>query len=212
MKYTIIDTPWNTLGKVNCLLDQGIDTVVRYYCHNNSNQHPEKKLGLSEAKELSKMGINIMVVYQNVQNKGVYFSNASGLNAGLDAFHWAKHIIGQPLGTAIYFSIDYDATMSDLNQLIVPYFQGVKKSIKETYEIGAYGSGMVVNELKSRGLINYRWLSESTGFIGTKKALENGDYELRQILTKGNNLCELDCDFNLKRDNDTKIGSFILKN
>ena len=69
---------------------------------------------------------------------------------------------------------------------------------------------MVVKSLKDQDLISYRWLSESTGYSGTKQALQNGQYELYQQLTNNNTVCGLAVDFDVQNPNAPAIGAFTL--
>jgi hypothetical protein len=213
--YHIVDTPWKTTEKIPCLKQNGIQTVIRYYNFVNSKALPQKRLELPEAKALSAAGFQIAVVFQAVQNRRSDFSKDKGVAAGKRAWEIAKKNIGQPNGSTIYFAVDFDASTTDIDGFIVPYFEGVQSAMKELgmgksdYKIGAYGSGLVVNELLQRGLIEFRWLSMSSGFRGTKKAIEEGKYELRQIVP-ATTLCGIGVDYNEKKTPNTDIGSFSI--
>jgi Domain of unknown function (DUF1906) len=212
--YSIIDTARYTTSKTQCLKAAGIQTVIRYYNFHNVN-NKEKRLEPQEAKALSAAGFQIAVVFQQKQNARDDFSREIGLKAGEKAWELAKGI-GQPNGSAIYFAVDYNATTLDMTEVILPYFEGVVVAMKQRgggksdYKIGAYGSGLVVNELLQRRLIDYRWLSMSVRFRGTQKAIEDGEYEFRQLYIKGSRACDLSVDFNVKKTPSTDIGSFIL--
>lgn len=214
--YPIIDTPWHTTNQLDCLKSSGIEVVIRYYNNGNSATLPQKRLELPEAQALSNDGFQIMVVYQTTQNSVSSFSEQKGYDAGVNAFNWAKNTIGQPRGSAIYFAVDYNATQSEIDNNIAPYFQGVKTAFEELsalgerYNVGAYGSGLVVNSLLEMKLIDYRWLSMSTGYRGTTEAIENGDYELRQIYPS-QTLCSIAVDFDEKKSPETNIGSWSLR-
>nr|WP_299384790.1 DUF1906 domain-containing protein [Allomuricauda sp.] len=209
--FVIIDTAQDTSGQLDCLKKVGIQTVIRYYDHGNSPIHPSKRLELGEAQALSKNGFQIVVVYQTVQNKKSDFSRNKGLEAGQTALLWAKETIGQPSGSAIYFAVDYDAPPIDLENNVIPYFEGVQQVLQQEYTVGAYGSGLVTNTLKERGLCSYRWLSESSSYYGTRKAQESGNYELQQIYVPNARLCTLDVDFDSQNPAVTDIGAFTLK-
>ena len=62
-------------------------------------------------------------------------------------------------GSAIYFSVDFDATSGEIAGNVVPYFNGVTRAFDEEsagapeYRVGAYGSGLVCGTLTSKGLI-----------------------------------------------------------
>lgn len=183
----IIDTSSNTTEIAEALKEDGITCVTRYYCSDN---YEEKRLGKIEAEALSNAGIKISVVYQNSQNDVSDFTGEKGFDAGLEAFSYARDIIGQPFGSVISFAVDFNPSDEEMIENILPFFSGVKEAFfKEsdgdnTYEVGAYGSGLVCNVLLDEELCSYRWLSMADNFHGTIEALENGDYELRQVFSE----------------------------
>lgn len=214
--YKIIDTPWHTTEKLDCLKESGIETVIRYYNNGNSSTLPEKCLEPPEAQALSEAGFQIAVVFQLSQNKASDFTEQKGYDAGISAFGRARDIIGQPRGSAIYFAVDYNASSGEIESNIIPYFEGVKRAFEEKsqvgtrYKVGAYGSGLVVNTLLEKELIDYRWLSMSTGYRGTQDAITNGDYEMRQIYPSAT-VCGIAVDYDEKKTAETDIGSFTLR-
>ena len=74
---------------------------------------------------------------------------------------------------------------------MLPYVQSNFSAIKETferarsaegekrtYDIGAYGSGLVCNFLLENQLVEYCWLAQSTGWPEYNKFKESGEMEL----------------------------------
>ena len=106
----IIDTPFNTEASLGCLLSEGVSTVIRYYNFSNSLTFPEKAMQLAEAQSLAAHGMQIGVVFQQRQNQVGDFSELKGIAAGRRAYRYAHDNIGQPSRSAIYFSVDFDAT------------------------------------------------------------------------------------------------------
>ncbi len=207
--YHIIDLASNTTRHASCLSENGVQVVFRYYC---SDRHKWKRLGKEEAAVLSEHGINIGVVYQNAQIHSYNFTFEKGLWAGNDAQNYASDVIGQPSGSAIYFAVDYNASEEDLNNNVIPFFKGVKEAFGEGgYEIGVYGSGLVINKLYENGLAKYRWLSSSTSYHGTRQAINEGEYEMRQFSRGGHTICGLNVDFDSTLNSGTEIGTFILE-
>ena len=179
--YSIIDSPWNTIAHIDCFRTQGIKTIIRYYDAELFTPYPQRRLGPVEAIKLSQNGFKIMVVFEVSEN----IVASTGTAFGLDALQCAKEI-GQPNESAIYFAVDFNAELTIIKEQIIPYFQAIQKVMNDarptqSYKIGAYGSGLVINTLKKENLIDYRWLSHSPDYLGTKEALEDGSYELRQI-------------------------------
>ena len=217
IKFKIIDTPWHTTTILSCLKTEGIETVIRYYNNGNGKNLYQKRLEVAEANALSTKGFNIMVIFQLFNNAPKYFDFDQGLAAGKSAFLWARDTIGQPFNSAIYFAIDYDAMGADITTKIIPYFEGVQQAFDDhqengkTYKVGAYGSGAVMTALLSKQLISYRWLSESTGYAGTKEAIRDGDYELYQKLRNPQSICGIDADFDIQNPDMNDMGSFRLQ-
>lgn len=212
---TIIDTPFNTEAKIACLKDKGVSTVMRYYNFSNSSVFPRKRLELPEAEALSANGIQIGVVFQQRQNQAADFSDLKGFAAGRSAFRQAQNSIGQPAGSGIYFSVDFDASTSEINNNIIPYFEGVKRAFSEesggnpAYRVGVYGSGLTSSRLRQRELIDLTWLAMSRGFRGTKQAIQAGEFNLNQI-PPDSHLCGLGVDFNETNPDGRDFGSFTI--
>src|SRR5262245_39690523 len=178
----IIDTPMNTTSNLACLSSNGVRTVIRYYNFSNSRSFPEKALQLAEAQAITAHGIQTAVVFQQRQNQAADFSELKGVAAGRRAYRHAHDNIGQTPGSAIYFSVDFDASSSEFKDNVAPYFQGIKRAFAEEsggapeYGVGAYGSGFVCTSLTEKGLIDFVWLAMSRGFRGTREALNAGQF------------------------------------
>ena len=211
----IIDTPFNTKSKISCLVSQGVGTVIRYYNFSNSLSFPEKCLQLPEAQALGAQGLRTAVVFQQRQNQVADFSETKGAAAGRRAYRHAHDNIGQPAGSAIYFSVDFDATKAQITNNVVPFFEGIKRAFEEEsndapeYGVGAYGSGLVCSTLAKKKLIDFRWLAMSRGFSGTREALEAGEFHLAQRAPAGT-LCGLGVDFNDANPARPDFGAFTL--
>jgi Domain of unknown function (DUF1906)/Bacterial SH3 domain len=213
---SIIDTTSNAASSIPCLLSQGVTTVIRYYNFSNSLTFPNKNLELAEAEALSAQGLQIAVTFQQRQNQVADFSELKGVAAGRRAYRHAQDDISQPAGSAIYFSVDFDAAASEVENNIAPYFAGVKQAFAEEsggspeYRIGAYGSGAVCGALRAKGLTELTWLAMSRGFRGTKEALAAGEFELAQ-LSPESKLCSLDVDFDDPNPARPDFGAFTLE-
>lgn len=212
---SIIDTPFNTITKIPCLLSQGVQTVIRYYNFSNSQNFPNKCLELPEAQALSSHGMQIAVVFQQRQNQVSDFSVQKGIAAGRRAYRHAQDDINQPAGSGIYFSVDFDASDAEIESNVVPYFEGVKRAFIEEssgnpeYRVGAYGSGLVCKTLSSNNLINLTWLSMSRGFRGTIEVLNLGEYNLVQRPSAAT-LCGIGVDYNDFNPDLPDFGAFTL--
>jgi hypothetical protein len=213
---SIIDTPFNTQSSLACLSSKSVSTVIRYYNFSNSRTFPEKAMQLAEAQALGAHGMQIAVVFQQRQNQVADFSELKGVAAGRRAYRYAHDSIGQPSRSAIYFSVDFDATTGEIKNNIVPYFEGVKRAFVEEsggapdYLVGAYGSGSVCTTLTENGLIEFIWLAMSRGFRGTKEALSAGQFHLAQR-APAEIVCGLDVDFNDPNPARPNFGAFTIE-
>lgn len=154
-----------TSADLLCLQQKGYSFVGRYY---SRTTHIEgKKLTASEAVMISEGGIDLVAVYEDAPVEYSYFSGARGSEDATAALEQAA-AVGQPEGTAIYFSVDYDASDSEIAGNIHAYFSAAAAEIGSKYLIGIYGSGAACTAMMNAGFAQLAWLSQSTGFNGTK--------------------------------------------
>ena len=152
-----------TSSSIACLQSNGISFVGRYY---SRTTHIEgKKLTLSEAELLSQAGLEIVAVYEDGPTSYSYFSAARGTEDADTAVMQAQ-AVGQPHGSAIYFTVDYDATSDDIAGNITAYFSAIAAAFGDTYIVGVYGSGSVCAAMTEAGLAKIAWLAQSTGWTG----------------------------------------------
>jgi LysM repeat protein len=185
-----LDAAVNLTQKAKCLRNQGFDFAVRYYNVSNSQTFPEKRLTLTEAKALVGAGFLLGVVFQQAGNAIGSFNRDIGVRHGKRAHDLAVNSIGQPAGSAIYFSVDFDASASQIDGPITSYFKSVRDAMAEAnggaprYQIGVYGSGLTCSKLLAKGLVSLTWLAQSMGFRGSKEFAEQKRFNLRQFLPK----------------------------
>jgi hypothetical protein len=178
-----LDTTIELTRHAAALRAQGYDFAMRYYSNNAS-----KNLSLGEARALSGAGLQIGVVWETSGTHAGFFSRAQGLADGAQAYRMAKETIGQPFGSAIYFAVDYDPTQADIDGVISNYFTGVKAALyvandgQPSYRVGVYGSGLCCGALVERDMAALSWLSQSTGFAGSRQYAEQKRYDLLQML------------------------------
>jgi hypothetical protein len=148
---------------VDCLVQGGYSFVARYYSGSPSSH---KNLTAAEAKLISDAGLQLVAVFENNSTSLPYFTVARGTKDAAEALSMAASV-GQPHGTAIYFTVDYDASSQDIAGAITSYMQAVKTGIAGKYTIGIYGSGAVCAAMVKAGLAELTWLSQSMGFNGS---------------------------------------------
>lgn len=213
----IIDTATNTRSKVNSIASNGVGVIFRYYSSNPKNW---KVLNKEEAQSICRESMSVGAVFEETANLND-FTRQKGEHHAIDAYFYARDMIGQPFTSAIYFAVDLDVPhKTDILHKIIPYFEGIKSVFEckknqegEVYEIGAYGCGTVINLLKDKGLCKYRWLSQSKGHNGTNKSIEEKTYELRQLYKKDSRVAGIEVDYNALHPNKgiEDIGLFQLR-
>ena len=154
------------------------DFVVRTYC-------PDSVSGLSkaEAAALAAAGLSLAVVFEGVAGaKPAHYVAAQGARDAAAALRQAARI-GQPAGSAIYFAVDTDMLLDGVTNRALPYFTAINAVLAAApvkYRVGVYGSGLVCDTLKNRGLVDLTWLSGRTGWIGHAEYADKAD--LLQVL------------------------------
>lgn len=149
---------------IECLQSNGIAFVGRYY--SRTTQIQGKKLTPAEAQLLSTADLAIVAVYEDGPTSASYFSADRGVADANGAIAQAAGV-GQPNGSAIYFTVDYNAAAADISGVISQYFAAVKETIGSAFEVGVYGSGAVCSAMLSAGYASLAWLSQSTAWTGS---------------------------------------------
>lgn len=152
-----------------CVKQAGYDFIARYY--SKTTQQPEKRMRLAEAQAIANAGLRLAVVYQDSANTSGYFSGERGVKDGHHAYNYAVQEIRQPAGSAIYFAVDYDATLSQIQNSVSDYFRSVKQGMENAgggqpiYDIGVYGSGATCRLIRANlPFVKYSWLALATGW------------------------------------------------
>jgi LysM repeat protein len=109
-----------------------------------------KGLTGGEVKAIKNAGMKIVSIYETAPVRRSYFSYARGVQDAQKAASLANGL-GQPKGSAIYFTVDYDAGQGDIDE-IRQYLKGIKSALKD-YKIGLYGSFSVIESLQ--GYVDY---------------------------------------------------------
>jgi len=163
-----IDLSIDASDVLNQIKASQLGFVARYY-RNPASRLPT--LSASEAERLSSLGLNIVAVWEWHSHDPAYFSHGSGYGDAVTAYSQAQKL-GQPVGSAIYFGVDFDAQGQALES-VIDYFRGVAAGLAAAgggaspYKIGVYGSGAVCDAIRRAGLAEYSWLSNSTAWAGS---------------------------------------------
>lgn len=147
MTINAVDCTGLNPSQINTLKSNGVNTVGRYLSHSSW-----KGLSVGEVANIKVAGLQIFSIYESNPTKVSYFTADKGKSDAIDAISLAKSL-GQPEGTAIYFTVDYDANSADL-PAILAYFKAVKTNLTG-YKVGAYGSYTVLNYLHDNNAADY---------------------------------------------------------
>ncbi len=205
----VLDTTRNCAPIALCLKGQGYGTVIRYY-----SRSAWKRLTQEEAIGLGRRGLRIAAVYQDRQNQAADFGPAAGEAAGRNADDYARNVIFQPPGSALYFSVDFDATEAEIKAKVIPYFKGVRQALAAAgggvsgYRIGVYGSGLTCRLVGDGGHADLTWLAQSTGWAGYQKYLNGGKWHLKQNMPT--EVCGIECDPDETNPALPDFGAFLL--
>ncbi len=157
-----IDSSAKTTGQANNLAAAGYGAVGVYL--------RSDRCTAAMIAELHTAGLQVWSIYEKgYPTSDVYFSAAKGTSDGTAAATFAKSI-GQPKGTQIYATVDYDPDDSDPNAPTISgpisaYMKAFQSAVKPAgYLASVYGSGRTCRILIANGLAKTGWLAQSTGF------------------------------------------------
>lgn len=160
----------DTLKKLN------VYTVIRYGDYVGNETIRGKIPKPTELKLIKDNGFSFMAVFQHNNSKFASFTSARGQ---ADAEEMQKLF---PFLPVHFYGVDFDASSSQLPN-IEAYAKAFKAvADKHGKKTGAYGSGRALTDLFSKGLIQYKWISQSTGFDGTAALTQSKGYQLLQKL------------------------------
>lgn len=168
---TALDTSKKiSAANASALVNAGFTDVGRYLT-NSPNSTFDKKLTVEELEIIKNKGLNIFPIFQTYGNNVSYFSAYQGISDAITAKKAAQEF-GFPPSATIYFCVDYDVLMADIESNIIPYFQNIKEQIGKSYKIGAYGPRYICTKLAEMKLATSSFVCDmSTGFtcnIGQK--------------------------------------------
>ncbi|MFD5261190.1 glycoside hydrolase domain-containing protein [Bacillus wiedmannii] len=130
-----------TAARAQTLKSQGYQTVGRYLV-NVVPGGRNKKIQVGELKTIFDAGLTVFPIYQTIGNEKGYFGKLQGRSDAAEAVYAARKYGFKP-GTIIYFAVDFDALGEDINNNVIPYFEGVVQNLKQMsngeYKVGVYG-------------------------------------------------------------------------
>jgi peptidoglycan hydrolase-like protein with peptidoglycan-binding domain len=163
-------------ASVNCgpfaaaIAAAGIQFVARYYSKTAS-----KATKAAEAIALDGAGLQLVTVYEDINNDVKFFTAAIGTQQGTTALAQAG-AVGQPAGSAIYFAVDVDVLTGQVNGPVMEYFHAVHDALAGSpYAVGVYGSGLTCRIIRDAGFAKYTWLAGASGWQEYRAFLPQAD-------------------------------------
>jgi hypothetical protein len=153
-----------TASALKCLAAAGINFVGRYY--SRTTTITGKKLTRTEALRISQAGLQLFSIYEDGPTAMTYFTSKRGALDAQGAVAQAQ-AVGQPGGSAIYFTVDFDAPIQEkaARAALIAYFRAVNENI-DAYTVGVYGSGAVCQAITDAQLARFAWLANAPKWAG----------------------------------------------
>ncbi|MEF2965652.1 DUF1906 domain-containing protein [Paenibacillus sp. M1] len=145
-----------------------------------------KRLNRAEAEAITAAGMKVISVFETSASRPAGGS-AAGQVDGAEAFKEAK-LIKQPVGSVIYFAVDYDAQAKDFDK-IEDYLKAAASQIPG-YKVGVYGSYRVIEEMAQRKAASAFW--QTYAWSAGKKSSKANVYQHKN----GQSLAGMTVDFN----------------
>lgn len=173
--------------------------VVRYYSHNEG-----KNLSRQEAQNISDAGMVLLTVWEARGNEYDSFTSVQGRADAANAIAQAK-ACGQPLDTTIFFAVDFDASVGQIEGGISDYFLSASTMTRGAgYLPGSYGSPLVNDTLAAKGYTARSWEAQSRGWAGDHSKPEDME-QGREVTLDG-----LDVDLDMTDETMQRIGAWAL--
>jgi len=156
-----MDAMMNCAPFASRLAGAGVQFVARYY-----SRFAAKAMTAAEANALAQAGLQLVVVYQDAGDSIASFGADMGRQNATAALAQAS-ALGQPAGSAIYFSADFDPNAVQIAGPLTDHFRAINDVFAASatpYRVGVYGSGLMCGTIRDAGLVQLTWLSQSTGF------------------------------------------------
>lgn len=193
-----------TTEKAAALKNAGYTTVGRYLTGDlviedqGELKRVAKNLLRGEMKTIFDAGLNLFVIFQDAREGfaqhpdtetyedlcKVYFTKGRGYSDAEKAFSVAK-TLGVPRDEIIYFTVDYDFVKDEVNDKILPYFEGIKNYADRygnEYRIGIYSARNTCTLVANAGYSVSSFVSDmSTGYSGNKGYPLPDDWAFDQI-------------------------------
>ena len=124
-----------------------------------------------EVAALSAAGIKIISIYESTATRALA-GHDQGVSDGTAALN-AAAALGQPQGSALCVTVDFDAT-ADQENAVISYITGFKEGTTGEAKIMVYANGAVCQAALDAGVADYTWLAGGMGMRGSRDFLASG--------------------------------------
>lgn len=167
-----------TTAKITALRNDGYSIVGRYLtgaAGSGAARH-DKFLTREEMQRIISGGMRYFCIYQDDtdwwqthDDLSEYFSYSRGFSDARKALLAAMDV-GIPLGSTIYFAVDYDYMEGEVYNRVVPHFSGINNffsSYGSPYAIGIYSARNTCGIIMAQNLAEHSFIADmSTGYSG----------------------------------------------
>ncbi|MCL6516937.1 glycoside hydrolase domain-containing protein [Alicyclobacillus sp.] len=136
-------------AQAQALKQSGVAAVGRYLGRKTHGW--SKAITPAEARTITDAGLRIFSIWESNPTYAGYFTREQGVSDAQQAVEEARWL-GQPGGSAIYFTVDYDVQPGDLSA-VSAYLDGVREGLNGQYRLGVYGGIRVINAVTA----DYYW-------------------------------------------------------
>ncbi|SIS88008.1 glycoside hydrolase domain-containing protein [Alicyclobacillus vulcanalis] len=161
-----------TATTAKAIYDAGYKAVMRYL------GNWSKSLTADEVSAIRASGLKLGLIWESDPTYSGYFTTSQAQVDAAAAVAFAQ-ALGAPTGTAIAFTVDYDAALNDMDAIIA-YF-GVLLSKATDYKVGAYGDVIVIDALyNTYGDKLWYWQTSawSNGQVNAQRAMYQHTYDV----------------------------------
>lgn len=130
-----------TSSRLNILKSHGYQVVGRYLTGGDF-----KELRVGEVERILAGGMTMFPIFQESGTDLSYFTVTRGRQDAIAASIAARKY-GIPKGAIIYFAVDTDPLDYEIQDMIIPYFQGLSENFDLDYKIGVYGTRNVCTQV-----------------------------------------------------------------
>lgn len=179
-----------TSSTAQAIKNAGFDYVGRYLTGTVGGTR-SKAMTNNELQAIFGVGLKVFPIYEDGGYKVSYFSGTQGYVDARTAISTALEL-GFPIGTTIYFAVDFDALDADISNKVIPYFKSIKYIFdlySDGYQIGVYGARNICQRVSYAGYADKSFVADmSTGWSGNLGFImpNNWSFDQFNTITVGN--------------------------